>query len=108
MSTALRVFLGALVIVPITAAVAVPTDEPAAVAVGAFLLVVMLGTIAFGVWVDTVLYFGGGTDDEQSTAASSDSAEPAASQDRCSDCGRAVPDGRDRCEGCGSVGSWRK
>lgn len=103
-----QVFLGALVLVPIATVIAAPTEHTAGAAVGGLVLVLLVAVLAFRVWADLVLYFGYGTgDDEQSESASGD-AQDRTPHVQCPGCGAPIPPGRDSCEDCTTVGSWRK
>lgn len=108
MKTLWQVFLGALVLVPIAAVIAAPAERAAGAAFAGLVAVLLLAVFAFRIWTDLVLYSGYGTgDDEQSESASGD-AHDRADHVQCPDCGAPIPPGRDRCEDCTTVGSWRK
>lgn len=113
-----KVFFGALVVVPVVMALWAPPGKAAPAAVSGLLFVFMCGILAFGLWVDTVLYFGDAADEDEASAASdeeyagatddADALDGDAGAASCQDCGRPVPAERERCEHCSTVGTWRK
>lgn len=105
-----QVFLGALVLVPAGAAVAFPEADTGGVVLAGVVLVVLVAVLAFGVWADYVRYFGGATTagEASESAGEQEPSERDDGDERCPECGAAVPAAGVRCEDCATVGSWRK